>query len=69
MTWTTYCQKHNTLETVDEVTEVAGFMVEERDWLTGLPKRNGRAACEVRGVTESGCKVHFIGGPKWSGRD
>ena len=66
MTWTTYCMKHEALENVDEVIEVSSFMVEVAGILG--PTRNGRAACEVRGVTDSGCKVHFIGGPKWSGR-
>jgi len=67
VTWTTYCMKHETLEIVEEVTEAKPFMVE----VAGLlgPVRNGRAACEVRGITDPGCKVHFIGGPKWAGRD
>jgi hypothetical protein len=69
VTWTTYCWKHNTLETVDQVNEVHGFVVEEHDWLTRFPRKTNRAACDVRGVTDKGCKVHFIGGPKWSGRD
>ena len=64
MTWTTYCMKHETLEKVDEVTEVKPFMVTARGFLG--PEKTGRAACEVRGVTDKGCKAHFIGGPKWS---
>jgi hypothetical protein len=64
MTWTTYCMKHETLEAVDEVVKVIPFMVEQAGPLG--PERNGRAACEVRAVTDKGCKAHFIGGSKWS---
>jgi len=64
MTWTTYCMKHEALEGVDEIVKVIPFMVEQAGLLG--PERNGRAACEVRAVTVEGCKVHFIGGPKWS---
>jgi len=60
MTWTTYCMRHNTLEIVDAVTEVTTFLVYE-----GALKTN-RSACEVRGFTEQGCRVHFIGGPSWN---
>ena len=57
---TTYCMKHDTLEIVDAVTEVSTFVVYE-----GAVKTN-RRACMVRGFTEAGCRVHFIGGPTWS---
>lgn len=64
MSWTVYCMKHEALELVDEVLEARGFMVEQAGLLG--PERTGRAACEVRGITDKGCKAHFIGGPKWS---
>jgi hypothetical protein len=58
MTWTTYCMKHETLETVDEVTKVAVFAEDE---LAAM----GVKAFEVHGVTDAGCKVNFVGGPQW----
>jgi hypothetical protein len=64
MTWTAYCMKHETLEAIGEVAKVTPFMVEQRGPLG--PERNGRGACEVRAVTDKGCKVHFIGGPRWN---
>ena len=63
--WTAYCQKHASLELVGDVTSVSTFMVERRG-LLGTPERTGRSACEVRAITASGCKVHFIGGPQWT---
>jgi len=62
--WTAYCQKHAELELVGDVTEVRTFMVEQAGLLG--PERTGRSACEVRAITAAGCKVHFIGGPKWT---
>jgi hypothetical protein len=61
---TTYCYRHNGLETVDGVEKVRPFIVEER----GLfwPAKTNRSACEVWGFTTAGCSVHFIGGPKWN---
>ena len=64
MTWTTYCMRHNTLELVDAVNEVHAFLVEQAGILG--PEKTGRSATEVRGFTDKGCKVHFIGGSKWS---
>ena len=66
MTWTTYCMKHETLETVEDVTEVKPFMVQAQVGKDGRALPTGRAACEVRGVTDKGCKAHFMGGPKWN---
>jgi hypothetical protein len=63
MTWTTYCPKHEALELVDEVHEVRAFLVEQAGPLG--PEKTGRSACEVKGLTDEGCKAHFIGGPKW----
>lgn len=65
MTWTTYCPKHEALEIVEDVTDVKAFMVEQSHWPL-QPEKTGRTATEVRGVTDSGCKVHFIGGAKWN---
>ena len=67
VTWTTYCMKHDTLEQVETVTKVDTFMVERQGIM--WPERTGASACDVRATTEAGCKVHFIGGPKWAGRD
>ena len=64
MSLTTYCWKHNTLEKIEEVTEVRSFMVERRGIL--WPERSGASARDVRAVTEAGCKVHFIGGTQWN---
>jgi hypothetical protein len=64
MTWTTYCPKHDTLELIDEVIETRPFLVERAGPLG--PEKTGRMACEVRGVTDQGCKAHFIGGAKWN---
>jgi len=62
--WTTYCQQHEELELVGDVTKLSRFMVEQVGLLG--PERTGRSACEVRATTAAGCKVHFIGGPKWT---
>ena len=59
-TMTTYCPKHERLETVDEVREVKPFMVYE-----GAVKTE-RSGCEVHATTYTGCKVFFIGGPRWT---
>lgn len=65
MTHTTYCQKHDELEFVDEIVKTTPFLVERKNFL-GLPERTGASACEVQAVTDKGCKVHFIGGPQWN---
>jgi len=66
VTRTTYCMKHEELEFVDEAYDVKAFLVEARiDKGIGSMK-TGRSATEVRAVTDKGCKVHFIGGPKWN---
>jgi hypothetical protein len=65
MSWTIYCPKHEALELVDEVHEVRAFLVEAQEGQYGWAEKTGRSACEVRGVTDAGCKTHFIGGPKW----
>jgi hypothetical protein len=64
MSWSVYCPKHEALELVDEVLEVRTFMV-ERAAPIGT-ERTGHSACEVKGLTDKGCKTHFIGGPRWS---
>ena len=61
---TTYCYRHNGLETVDGVEKVRPFIVEERGIL--WPAKTNRSACEVWGFTTAGCTVHFIGGAKWN---
>ena len=63
--WTAYCPKHAELELIGDVIEARPFMVERRG-LLGNPERTGRSACEVRAITAAGCKVHFIGGPRWN---
>ena len=64
MTWTTYCMRHNALETVEGVDEVRPFVVQEAGLL--WPRGTNRSACDVRGFTDKGCKVHFIGGTQWN---
>jgi hypothetical protein len=66
MSWSVYCPKHETLELVDEVHEVRAFLVEAQEGPDGRAEKTGRSACEVKGITEAGCKVHFYGGPKWN---
>jgi hypothetical protein len=61
---TTYCYRHNALETVDGVEKVRPFIVEEQ-WFP-RPVKTSRSACEVWGFTTAGCSVHFIGGPRWN---
>lgn len=61
---TTYCYRHNGLETIDGVEKVRSFIVEEKGLL--WPAKTNRSACEVWGFTTAGCTVHFIGGPRWN---
>lgn len=64
--WTTYCYKHQSLERVDDVTEVRPFPV-QAILVPGLkPERTGQTGTEVRAITNAGCKAHFIGGIQWN---
>ena len=57
---TTYCQAHEALEGIDQVTQARPFMVYE-----GSVKTD-RSGSEVHAITDAGCRVLFIGGPRWN---
>ena len=57
---TTYCQEHQVLEGVARVTRAASFTVYEGN------RKTDRVGTEVHAVTDTGCRVLFIGGPRWN---
>lgn len=59
---TTYCHRHERLEHVEAVEATKPAPIEYANGTTGP----GGIVCEVIATTETGCRLHFMGGPDWS---